>query len=186
MFALVNGGFTNKGYDGKAFFATNHKVGKKNVSNKGTAALEGDTLANAKASFGAARTAMLKQTDEEGRPLGVKPNVLLVPSALVRHGDGADDGGASRGRQGQHLQGRRGRSLHSQWLTSDKAWYLLDTMKPIKPFIYQERTKPEFVQQTDIHSDAVYMRKQFRFGVECRANGGYGFWQMAYGSDGSE
>ena len=108
VFSLVNNGFANKGYDNKTFFATNHRVGKNNVSNKGTKALAGDTLANAKASFGAARTALLKQTDEDGRPLGVMPNVLLVPSALIRHGDGADDGGAARGRQGQHLQGRGG------------------------------------------------------------------------------
>ena len=184
VFELVNNGFANKGYDGKTFFNTTHKVGRNNVSNKGTKALAGDTLANAKASFGAARTAMLKQTDEDGRPLGVKPNLLLVPSALVdtamalMTAERLEDGKVNIYKDAAEV-------LHSPWLTSDTAWFLLDTMKPIKPFIYQERTKPDFVQQTEMHSDAVYMRKQFRFGVECRANGGYGFWQMAYGSDGT-
>ena len=29
------------------------------------------------------------------------------------------------------------------------------------------------------------MKKQFLYGVDCRGNAGFGFWQMAYGSDGS-
>ena len=28
------------------------------------------------------------------------------------------------------------------------------------------------------------MSKQFLYGVDARGNAGYGFWQMAYGSDG--
>ena len=60
-----------------------------------------------------------------------------------------------------------------------------DTTKPVKPFIYQERKKPDFVQQTDPQADDVFMRRKFKFGAEARAAGGYGFWQLAYGSDGS-
>jgi phage major head subunit gpT-like protein len=54
----------------------------------------------------------------------------------------------------------------------------------VKPLIYQERKKPEFVEQTDYNADNVFMRKKFLFGAEARAAGGYGFWQMAYGSTG--
>jgi len=70
-------------------------------------------------------------------------------------------------------------------LTDDNAWFLLDTSKPVKPFIYQERKKPVFVQQVDPQADDVFMRKKFKFGAEARAAGGYGFWQLAYGSDGT-
>ena len=70
-------------------------------------------------------------------------------------------------------------------LTSDTAWFLLDTTQPVKPLIYQERKAPMFVEQTEMSSDAVFLRKQYRYGVECRGAGGYGFWQMAYGSDGT-
>ena len=184
VFDLVNDGFANKCYDGKKFFATDHKAGKKAVSNKGTKALAGDTLENAKASFGAARTALLKQVDEEGRPLGVKPNILLVPSALLDTAMALMT--AERLEDGKvNIYKGAAEVVHSPWLTSDTAWFLLDTTKPVKPFIYQERKKPEFVQQTEMDSDAVFLRKEYRYGVECRANGGYGFWQMAYGSDGS-
>ena len=70
-------------------------------------------------------------------------------------------------------------------LTSDTAWFLLDTTKAIKPFIYQERKAPVFVEQTDMNSDNVFMRKKFRYGAEARAAGGYGFWQLCYGSTGA-
>ncbi len=39
IFDLLGNGFTEKCYDGEAFFSTNHKVGKQKVSNKGTAKL---------------------------------------------------------------------------------------------------------------------------------------------------
>ena len=184
VFGLVNNGFADLCYDGQEFFSATHPVGDEDVSNLLTKALAGDTLDNAKASFGAARTALLKQVDEEGRPLGVMPDTLLVPSALfdtamaLMTADRLEDGKVN-------IYKKAAKVLHSPWLTSDTAWFLLDTMQPIKPFIYQERKKPMFVQQTDMDSDSVFTRKEYRYGVECRANGGYGFWQMAIASDGT-
>ena len=184
VFSLINNGFNQKGYDGKNFFATDHQVGGRDVSNMGTKALAIDTLANARASFGAARTAMLKQLDEEDRPIGVMPNLLVVPPALVDTAMGLMT--SERLEDGKvNIYKGAAKVLMSAWLTSDTAWFLLDTMKPIKPFIYQERTKPMFVQQTDMDSDSVFLRKKYRFGVECRANGGYGWWQMAWASNGT-
>ena len=69
-------------------------------------------------------------------------------------------------------------------ITSDTAWFLLDTTKPVKPFIYQERKAPVFVSQTNPEADDVFTRKKYKFGAEARAAGGYGFWQLAYGSTG--
>jgi phage major head subunit gpT-like protein len=63
-------------------------------------------------------------------------------------------------------------------------WYLLDTSRPLKPMIYQERKKPEFIAHTDpTKSDNVFMNKQFVYGADCRCNVGFGFWQMAYASN---
>ncbi len=33
--------------------------------------------------------------------------------------------------------------------------------------------------------DNVFMKKQFLYGADSRGNAGFGFWQMAFGSDGS-
>jgi phage major head subunit gpT-like protein len=69
-------------------------------------------------------------------------------------------------------------------LTSATAWFLHCTSMPVKPFVYQVRKAPNFVEQTDAQTDNVFMRKKFRFGAEARAAGGYAFWQMSYGNRG--
>lgn len=63
-------------------------------------------------------------------------------------------------------------------------WYLLDTTRPLKPLIFQERKKAQFVSKTDPNtSDTVFMSKQFVYGADARSNAGFGLWQMAYASN---
>lgn len=62
------------------------------------------------------------------------------------------------------------------------AWYLLDTSRALKPVILQERKKPNFVSLTAEDDQNVFMRKEYVYGVDCRRNVGFGFWQLAYGS----
>ncbi|ELS9967928.1 Mu-like prophage major head subunit gpT family protein, partial [Salmonella enterica] len=69
---------------------------------------------------------------------------------------------------------------------SPTAWFLLDTTREVMPFIYQERKAPTLVEQTDPEADDVFMRRKYKFGAEARAAGGYGFWQLAFGSTGEE
>lgn len=61
-------------------------------------------------------------------------------------------------------------------------WFLLDTSKAIKPIIFQERKKPTLISMTKADDEAVFMSKQFRYGVDCRDAAGFGFWQMAFGN----
>lgn len=65
---------------------------------------------------------------------------------------------------------------------SGTAWYLLATKEIIKPIIYQERQKPEFVHLDKPTDPNVFSQKKFIYGVDSRCNVGYGFWQMAYAS----
>ena len=128
---------------------------------------------------------MRKFKDSEGRPLGIRPNILLVPAALedianlLMTVDKLEDGKPNPYKGTATV-------VVGDWLTSDTAWFLLDTSKPVKPFIYQNRKAPVFVEQTDPQADNVFKRKKFLFGAEARAAGGYGFWQLAYGSTGTE
>ncbi|WP_147695943.1 Mu-like prophage major head subunit gpT family protein [Vogesella mureinivorans] len=184
VFDLVNKAFSTPCYDGQYFFDTDHPVNGQSVSNKGSKKLSAASLAAAKASYGAGRTTMKKFKDDEGRPLNITPNILLVPPALEDEAnalmtvDRLEDGKANPYKNTAKV-------VVAPWLTSDDAWFLLDTTKPVKPFIYQERKKPVFVEQTDPQADNVFSRKKYQFGAEARAAGGYGFWQLAYGSDGS-
>ena len=61
-------------------------------------------------------------------------------------------------------------------------WYLLDTRRPIKPLIYQERQKAKFVALDKETDDNVFHRNEYLYGVDNRCNVGFGFWQMAFGS----
>jgi phage major head subunit gpT-like protein len=61
------------------------------------------------------------------------------------------------------------------------AWYLLDTRKVLRPFIFQERTRPEMeVKQNPATSDEVFTYDRYSYGIRYRCAAGYGFWQMAY------
>lgn len=190
VFEAVNGAFTGVCFDGQFFCDTDHPVknpatgAAESVSNKGVVVLSAATQALAIASLGAAATAMGMFKDDEGRPLNVTPTILLVPVALrdvantLYTADRLEDGKVN-------LYKGMFKPVVSPRLTSATAWYLLDTTKVIKPFIYQERKAPVFVEQTDPQSDDVFNRKKFKFGAEARAAAGYGFWQTCYGSTGA-
>jgi phage major head subunit gpT-like protein len=62
-------------------------------------------------------------------------------------------------------------------------WYLIDASAQMKPFIFQERTKPEFdTMEGTKDNDAVFIKDQYLYGIRYRCNAGYGFWQKAYKS----
>ncbi|EPL7761144.1 MULTISPECIES: Mu-like prophage major head subunit gpT family protein [Acinetobacter] len=185
VFEAVNKAFTAKCYDGQPMISGSHKVGKLTFSNKGTKKLSIASLAAAQASYGVARTTMMKFKDESGRPLNVKPNILLVPPAqedvanALMTVDRLEDGKPNPYKGTAKVQ-------VSTRLTDDDAWFLLDNTKPVKPFVYQVRKKPVFVSQTNMESPSVFMEGVFFFGAEARGAAGYGFWQTIYGSTGKE
>lgn len=182
--ALKNGAFTQLGIDGQYFYDTDHEVNGASVSNKSTVALSAATAAAAAASYGAARTAIMKFTDDEGMPLRLKPDTLEVPPALeatarkLLEADKLDDNSPNPYKGTAKLEVNPG-------LTSDTAWFLHVTSKPVKPFIVQMRKRPVFVKQTSEENDDVFNLREFKFGAEARATGVYGFWQTSFGSTGA-
>ena len=177
VFTLLASGFSVKCYDGEAFFSDAHKVGKKTGSNKGSAKLSLEA-------YTAARAGMVGLTNAKGRALNIVPDLLVVPPALeVKARDilVADFINGTR----NTMQGTAKPLVVPQLAGHDSAGYLLSTSRPLKPLIYQERKKAKFVSKTAETDDNVFMRKQFLYGADSRGNAGFGFWQMAYGSDGS-
>ena len=61
-------------------------------------------------------------------------------------------------------------------------WFLMSTMNPIKPFLFQSRKRPEFVSKDRITDDNVFNERMFQYGIDARYNVGYSFPQMAWGS----
>jgi len=66
---------------------------------------------------------------------------------------------------------------------SGTPWFLLDTSRPLKPMIYQNRRDYRLTAKTDAGtSDRVFMADEYLYGVDARLNVGFGFWQMAFAS----
>ena len=186
---LKNGAFAAKCYDDQYFYDTDHPVGDGNggttsVSNKLVVALSCATKAAALASYGAARTAMMSFKDDEARPLGLIGNILEVGPALEAVGrtlcysEKLDDNSPNPYRGTAEL-------VVNPRLTSTTQWMLHCTTRAVKPFIFQERKAPVFVQATDPSSDDVFMRAEFKLGAEARGAAGYGLWQLSVGSTGA-
>lgn len=178
VFGLLKSGFEETCYDGEAFFSENHKVGKKKVSNKGVKKLTAE-------SYEAARVAVMSLTDDEGNSLNLTPNLLVVPPAL--------ESSAKEILLRETINGStniyRGTAeilVVPELAGKDTAWYLLCTTKSLRPLIYQERKAVKFTSLTNENDHNVFFNKQFVYGADCRANAGYGFWQMAYGSTGEQ
>ncbi|EJG1710626.1 Mu-like prophage major head subunit gpT family protein [Vibrio parahaemolyticus] len=74
-------------------------------------------------------------------------------------------------------------SVSNMQAGSGAAWFLLDTTRPLKPLIYQQRKDYNLNNKTDAsNSDHVYMMDEFLYGVDARGNWGFGFWQQAFAS----
>lgn len=175
---LLANGFTEKGYDGQAFFATNHPGAEGTQSNTGTDALSAPALQ-------AAISQMAKLKDDSGRPLGVLADTLIVPADLewkalelltstLKPGGETNDANVLRGRLGL---------IVSPYLTDPNDWFVCATKSALKPFLLQERTAVEFEALDNASgSSHAFMRDRFFYGVRARYNAGYGLWQLAFGS----
>lgn len=60
------------------------------------------------------------------------------------------------------------------------AWYLLDVSRAIKPIIFQSRRAYALKAMVSMDDENVFMRDEYRYGVDARVSAGFGFWQFAY------
>lgn len=178
-------GFASNAYDGVSFFHTAHPLpGGSTYGNKTTDGLSASSL-------GAAISAMMTVPDDQGIPLGIVPDTLVVgPKTmwtaleLVESPVVVDMAGDPRTDYANVFKGRL-KVVVSPFLrdTSDDYWFVLDTKRPIKGLILQQRSDVpvEFTAMESANSDSGFMRDRYHYGVRARYNVGYGLWQAAYG-----
>lgn len=65
---------------------------------------------------------------------------------------------------------------------SGTPWFLFDTTKVLKPFIYQKRRDYAFQSKTSLSDENVFHQNKFVWGADGRGNVGTGLWQLAYAS----
>ncbi len=176
---LIRDGFAGECYDGEAFFSDSHPTGDATQSNTGAAALSGAALQSA-------ISQMAKLKDEQGRPLAVEADTLVVPpdlewAALEILSSVLDPDGSTNA--ANPLRGRLD-LIVSPHLSDTDNWFLFSTKRALKPLILQERTPVEFeALDAGSGSSDAFMRDRFYYGVRARYNAGYGLWQLAYGSN---
>jgi len=176
VFGAMMGGFTEKCYDGKPFFSTDHKSGDKTFSNRSNEKLS-------KESYKKARAGIMSITGDKGKSLRLVPELLVVSPAkeeearLVLKADQVN--GTSN-----VLKDTAEILVEPALAENPEYWFLLCTSRFLKPFIYQLRKQIKFTSLTKDTDEKVFMYDEYVYGADGRSNAGYGFWQMAYGSTG--
>lgn len=66
---------------------------------------------------------------------------------------------------------------------SGPSWYVFDTSKPLRPFIFQNRDPFQLVSKFALTDENVFWDDEFIWGIRGRCGAGYGLWQLAYRSD---
>jgi len=186
--ALANG-FSATGYDGQSLFSTAHPTNSGTYSNRTTNALSAASLADA-------MSQMMTVPDDSGTPLGILPDTLVIGPKLqwtasellespvvVYKGSTTDSASPTNYRNA--FQGRLNVVI-SPFLTgtSDDYWFLLDTKRPIRAVLLQQRSDVpvEFAALDNPNaSESAFLRDRFLYGVRGRYNVGYGLWQTAFG-----
>ena len=60
------------------------------------------------------------------------------------------------------------------------SWYLFDTTKVIKPFIWQSRRPFQVIPKFSLEDPQVFWNQEYEWGVDGRGNAGYGLWQLSF------
>lgn len=164
-------------FDGTPFFGE-HTVGEGDAAvvykNITTAELTEDSLF-------AVIQSMQTIKDSEGESLDIEPNLLLVAPDLYKT--------AKKILTSKQLAGS---DNVAEGLVKFKVvrqmdagtWCVLDTSKPLKPFILQI-TKAGKTGTVQEDTADMFKKKLVHYGIDTMDNAGYGFWQMAYFSSGT-
>ena len=147
VFSLFPRGFTEKCFDGKPFFCESHAptVEGKNAkpqSNKGTYKLTPE-------SYGAARSQMMCLVDDQGEVMFIVPDLLVV--SPQKEAVGRTILMANEIHQEVNIyKGTAELLVVPQLAASPEQWFLLCTKRPVKPFIFQNRRKPQIAATPDM------------------------------------
>lgn len=178
--ALIAGHTTN-GYDGQLFFSTAHTEANSGTQSNYVTGT-GTTLAQIRADFITARSLMRRYKDGSGRPMNLRPDLVIIPPDLedvfeqLLH---TQTIALASGTQQSNVLLNAVDILIDPLLTDTNDWFLLDTHEIIKPLIFQQRKAPEFIALDDPTGYNAFMKREFLYGVDFRGAAGYAMWQMA-------
>src|SRR4029079_11507021 len=129
------------------------------------------------------RATMMARLGANGESLEVTPNLLVVPPALemtartilnaaIVAPTAGMGGNANNVAVTNIMQGIVELLVVPELNNEPTVWYLLDTSKPIKPFIAQLRKAPQLVQRFSVTDDNVFWQKTYIYGSDYRGAAG--------------
>jgi phage major head subunit gpT-like protein len=188
--ALQNGQ-TQACYDGQNFFDPAHPVDRYagQIASGTQQNYWSSGMALSFDNYQTVRKTMMEFKGEDGLPLGVTPNLLVVPAALevtarlICEADSVAPQtlGANTqvGANTNVLKGTAKVLIIPELANQPTQWYLMDTTKGMKPFVFQQRQAPNMITLRDPSNENVFKRKKFAFGVDTRGNAAGGLWFLA-------
>ena len=176
---LVNGNAVNANapiFDGLAFFSNVHTI-----TNQATQSNLSTTSDLTAANFDAAVLVMRKLLNHLGEPILVEPDLLVV---------GPDKANAARDLFNKRTLASGETNVHDgairihvdKALLSHTSWYLFDTTRTIKPFIFQNRRSLAFAEFST-GSEVSFRENRYEFGIDARFAYAYYAWQLAHRND---
>ena len=182
---LLQAGQTTLCYDNQNFFDTQHPIDMLTPS-KGVQSNLFTSQALTPEHYQEVRVAMMSLIGENSLPLGVRPNLLIVPPQLeatarqILHADYivAQTGTAPMIGGTNVFKGTADLLVVDMLANQPTEWYLADTTRTVKPLVWQLRQAPRFVQLIDPQSPNVFNLKKFLYGTDARGAAGFGLWQF--------
>lgn len=191
---VLQAGTSTLGFDGVNFFSASHKTfinppasGASTYSNYFSS---GDSTAHPLDADGVntVRSAMASYVGENGYPLGVVANLLIVPPQLERAAlqvahsttyavptvaGSSITPTAAMATVTNVMKGWFDVLVVPELSNEPDTWYMADTTKPIKPLVFQPRIAPELVARFNPQDPAVFNLDRYTWGVRARYEVGY-------------
>jgi phage major head subunit gpT-like protein len=171
-------------YNGQNFFSTTHPIDP--YQNLGTYSnYSASGMALTPANFEAVRATMMNYKGESGTPLGILPNLLVVPPQLEMAAkrilkSTSVPSAAGTAAETNVLEGAADYVVAEDLGGQPTTWYLLCTTRGINPFIYQLREASEFAMLVAANDPNVFNLNEYRFGSTVRDAAGYSLPFLAY------
>ena len=131
----------------------------------------------------------MSRKGESGEALGVVPNLTVVPPQLdivaktILHAQFfapqsfAGTPGTNVGATENMLKGSTDLLMVPDFAAYPATWYMLDTSRPVKPFIWQQNMAPDFVYRINPDDPVVFDTHGYLYGSRCYAAPG---WSLAW------
>lgn len=169
----LQSGTSLTGFDGVPFFSNAHPLSGSNQSNNFTG-----TALNA-ANYVTVRAAMSSFVGADGEPLGVTPDLLVVPPQLEGTGRTILNADMINNGETNVWKGSARLLVVPELANEPTVAYLFDTTKAIKALVFQQRKAPQFVAKTAETDENVFHDRQFLYGMDSRGAVGYALWFLA-------